>query len=198
MASRWVKMASNFRKVSNFKIASRWLWQAWQFSRDLNDTITQRRFSKTKPRTWPEQVPGGSLRAFLAPRPEPGQNRPQEARLEHFWPQAQNLARAGPRRLVYSISGPRPRTWPEQLPGGLFRAFLASGPEPGQNMPQEACLELSSSRPRTWPEQVPGSSFRAFLAPGPEPGQNRPQEARLELVWPQAQNLARTGPRRLV
>ena len=50
---------------------------------------------------------------FLASGPEPGQNRPQEADFEHFWPQAQNLARIGLRRLILSISGLRPRTWPE-------------------------------------------------------------------------------------
>ena len=34
----------------------------------------------------------------------------QEAYFEHFWPDAENLAKIGPRRLILSISGQRPRT----------------------------------------------------------------------------------------
>ena len=37
----------------------------------------------------------------------------------HFWSQAQNLARTGPRGFILSISDPRPRTWPEEAPEGL-------------------------------------------------------------------------------
>ncbi len=86
-------------------------------------------------------------------------NRPQEAHFEHFWPEAQNLARVAPRRLILSISGPRRRTLPEQAPGGSFWVFLALGPELGQNMAQEAHFEH---------------------------------------FWPEAQNLARMDPRRLI
>ncbi len=34
----------------------------------------------------------------------------QEAYFEHFWPDAENLAKIGPSRLIFSISDQRPRT----------------------------------------------------------------------------------------
>ena len=59
-------------------------------------------------------------KAFLASGPEPSQNRFQYAHFEHFWSQAQNLARMGLRRLILSVSGTKSGTWPEQVSGGSF------------------------------------------------------------------------------
>ncbi len=72
-------------------------------------------------RNWGVQLrigPGGLFWVFLARGWEPSPNRSQEAYFEHFWPEAENLAKIPP--------------------GGLFWAFLARGREPRQSSAQEA------------------------------------------------------------
>ena len=63
----------------------------WPQAKNLARTGPRRlvfRISGPRHRTWPEQAPGGSFGKFLAPGPEPGENRPREVDFEHFWLQA--------------------------------------------------------------------------------------------------------------